>query len=89
MRPGKEGKDRSRRPGVVAKVEVVGSGIVKVDGALYETKPQHFGVEVKISLRVRSNRCYVMQPTMGFGMGILELSVRQSVHYDDRPRGTI
>ena len=60
VRPGEESKDGSRRPGIVAKVEVIGSGIVKVDGALYETKPQHFGIEVQISLRVRSNRCDVM-----------------------------
>ena len=60
MRPGEEGKDRPRRTGIVAKVEVVGSRIVKVDGAFDETKSQHLGIEVEIPLRIRSNRCYVM-----------------------------
>ncbi len=66
MRPGEEGQNGPRRAAVVAKVEVIRSGIVKVDGALDETKPQHFGVEVKIALRVGSNRCYVMQANDGF-----------------------
>ena len=61
MRPGKESKNRSRRAGVVAKVEVIGSGIVEVDGSFYKTKPQHFGVEFQIPLWVRSNRSYVME----------------------------
>ncbi len=69
MRPGEEGEDGSRRPGVVAKVEVVGPRIVKVDGAFDETKPQHFGVEVEIPLRVGSNRCYVMQADNRFWHG--------------------
>ena len=70
MRPGKEGKNGSRRPGIVSKVEVIGSRIVKVDGALYKTKPQHLGVEVEIALRVRSNRCDVMQADNGFWHGV-------------------
>ena len=66
MRPGEEGQDRPRRAAVVAKVKVIRSGIVKVDGAFDETKTQHFGVEVKIALRVGSNGCYVMQANDGF-----------------------
>src|SRR5271167_379686 len=42
MRPGEECKDRARRPGIISKVEVIGSRIVEVDGALYKTKPQNF-----------------------------------------------
>ena len=71
MGPGEEGEDGSRRAGIIAKVEVVGSGIVKVDGAFDETKPQHLGVEVKIALRVGSNRCYVMQANDGFWHDLL------------------
>ena len=66
MGPGKEGEDGSGRAGIIAKVEVVGSGIVKIDGAFDETKPQHFRVEVKIALRVGSNGGYVMQANDGF-----------------------
>ena len=66
MGPGEEGKDGPRGPGIVAKVEVVGPGIVKVDGALYEAEPQHFGIEIQIPLRVRSNRGDVVQANNGF-----------------------
>ena len=61
-----KGQDGPRRAAVVAKVKVIRSGIVKVDGAFDETKPQHFGVEVKIALRVGSNGCYMMQANDGF-----------------------
>src|ERR1700722_11510324 len=60
VRPREERKDRAWRPGIVSKVEVIGSGIVEVDGAFYETEPQHFGVEVEVPLRVGSNRGDVM-----------------------------
>ena len=66
MGPGKEREDSSGRAGIVTKVEVVGSGIIKIDGAFDETKSHHFRVEVKIALRVGSNGCYVMQANDGF-----------------------
>jgi hypothetical protein len=44
---------------------MVRSRIIKVEGALGESKPQNFGVEVKISLGIRSNRCYVMETDDG------------------------
>ena len=83
MRPGKEGQDCPRRAGIVAKIEVIGSGIVKVDGAFDETKPQHLGVEVKIPLRVGSNRCYVMQADDGFWHESprIECKTRLLAHY--------
>ncbi len=36
--PGEKGEDGSGRAGVVAEVEVVGSGVVEVDGALDEAQ---------------------------------------------------
>jgi hypothetical protein len=71
MGPRKEREDGSRRAGIVAKVEVISPGIVKIDGAFDETKPEHFGVEVKIPLWVGSNRCYVMQANDGFWHDLL------------------
>ena len=50
--PGEEGEDGAGRAGVVAEVEVVGAGVVEVDGALDEAEAEAFGVEVEIGLRV-------------------------------------
>jgi hypothetical protein len=50
--PGKEGEDGAGGAEVVAEVEVVGAGVVEVDGALDEAEAEDLGVEVEISLRV-------------------------------------
>ena len=39
-------------PSVIAEVEVVGAGVVEVDGALDEAEAEAFGVEVEVGLRV-------------------------------------
>ncbi len=50
--PGEEGEDGSGRAGVVAEVEVVGSGVVEVYGALDEAQAEDLGVEVEVALGV-------------------------------------
>jgi hypothetical protein len=49
--PGEEREDRSGLAGFVAVVEVVGAGIVEVDGLLDEPQPQRVRVEVEICAR--------------------------------------
>jgi hypothetical protein len=50
--PGEEGQDRGGRPGQVSVVEVVGAGIVEVDGLLNQPQAQDTGVEVDVFLGV-------------------------------------
>src|SRR5687768_14602828 len=61
LRPGEERHDAARRPLGVAKVEVIGAGIVEVDGQLHEPEPEDLRIEVEIALRVAGNRRDVMQ----------------------------
>src|SRR5690606_4118806 len=53
--PRKESKDRSRRSCFVAEVEVIGTGIIKVDGLLNESQSQDFRVESQVTFRVASD----------------------------------
>jgi hypothetical protein len=46
------GQDRPGRAGLVAEVQVVGVGLVEVDGLLDEPQAQHARVEVDVRLRV-------------------------------------
>ena len=50
--PGEEGEDGARGAEVVAEVEVVGAGVVEVDGALDEAEAEALGVEVEVGLGV-------------------------------------
>src|SRR5205807_3407064 len=52
----KKGEDRAGTPGLVAKVEMIGAGIVEVHGFLDEAKAQNRSVEVEIRLRINSDR---------------------------------
>src|SRR5687767_10921459 len=61
LRPGEECHDAARRPLGVAKVEVIGAGIVEVDGQLHEPKAEDLRVEVEIALRVAGDRRDVMK----------------------------
>jgi hypothetical protein len=65
MRPGKGGKDRSGRTDVVSEIEVVGAGIIEIDGSFYKTQAENFGVEVQIALWIRGNCGYVMESCDG------------------------
>src|SRR5688500_11392372 len=58
--PGEEGQDTSRGACCVAEVEVVGAGIVEVDGSLHEAESENPGVEVQISLGVARDRGHMM-----------------------------
>ncbi len=50
--PWEEGEDGAGGAEVVAEVEVVGAGVVEVDGALDEAEAEALGVEVEVRLRV-------------------------------------
>src|SRR5690606_39958685 len=50
--PGEKGKDGSRTPSFVPEVEMVGLGIVKIDGFFDQTKSKGLGVEVVITLGI-------------------------------------
>src|SRR5688572_23644020 len=61
LRPGEERQDAARRPLGVAKIEVIGAGIVEVDGQLHESEAEDLRVEVEIALRVAGDRRDVMK----------------------------
>ena len=72
---------RSREPtiyfGVVAEVEMVGSGIVEVDGALDEAQAEDLGVEIEVALGVGGDRGYVMESNDGLSMVVDLLSLNR------------
>src|SRR5487761_1853253 len=61
-RPGEEGENAPWRSKFVAKIEVIRTRIVEVYGSLDQPQPQHFGVKVQITLRVRGDRGNVVNP---------------------------
>ena len=67
MRPGEEGQDRAGPPGLVAVVEVVGAGIVEVDGLLDEPQAERPGVEVDVAAGVAGDRRDVVDAVLGHG----------------------
>src|SRR5580698_4695364 len=50
--PREEGQNGAGRSSVIAEIEMVGTGIVEVDGALDEAQAEDLGVEVEVSLGV-------------------------------------
>lgn len=58
--PWKEGHNAARSAFRVAEIEMVGGGIVEVDGTLDEPKAKYAGVEVEIALWVARYRRDVM-----------------------------
>ena len=54
--PREERHGGARRPGTVAVVEVVGSGIVEIHGLLDRTEPEEVRVEIHVPLRRPRNR---------------------------------
>jgi hypothetical protein len=54
--PREEGEDRAGRAGRVAEVEVVGAGVVEVDGLLDQAQAEDAGVEVDGALGVAADR---------------------------------
>ena len=59
--PRKEREDGSRRAGVIAKVEMIGSRIIEIDGAFDEAQAQNLCVKVQVPLRIRSDCSYVVK----------------------------
>jgi hypothetical protein len=53
--------DRSRRPNGVAKVKVISTGIVEVDGALDQPQSEQADVEVDIPLWITGDRRYMVK----------------------------
>ena len=64
--PGEEGQDGAGRSGVVAEVEVVGAGVVEVDGALDEAEAENLGVEIEVALGVGGDGGDVVKTDDGF-----------------------
>jgi len=74
VRPGEEGHDGAGGAGVVAEVEVVGAGVVEVDGALDQAETEDLGVEVQVALWVGGDGGDVVEAEDGFWHGIALLS---------------
>jgi hypothetical protein len=72
--PWEEGHDGAGGAGVVAEVEVVGAGIVEVDGALDQAEAEDLGVEVEVALRVRRDGGDMVEAEDGLWHGISFLS---------------
>ena len=60
VRPGEEGHDRPWTTPAVAVVEVIGLGIVEVDGLLDQPEPENARVEVHVALRLAGDGGYVV-----------------------------
>jgi len=68
--------DRGARPALlVAKVQVIGTGIVEVDRLLDETQPEHGRVEIDRPLRVERADCDVVQSFNGHRSRSVSFSV--------------
>ena len=57
--------DRARLAGLVAVVEVVGAGVVEVDGLLDEPEPERAGVELDVPARRARDRRDVVDAVLG------------------------
>ena len=66
MLPGEESQDRARRADLVAEVEMLGAGIVKIDGSLDQALSQQFVIEIYVGLGIASNGRYVVNALDGF-----------------------
>ncbi len=63
--PGEEGEDGAGGAEVVAEVEVVGAGVVEVDGALDEAEAEALGIEVEVGLGVGGDGSDVVETDDG------------------------
>ena len=62
LEPREKRQERSGRPQLIAEVEVVGAGIVEIDGALHQTQLEHLGVIVEIRLSIARQSRDMVQP---------------------------
>ena len=75
MGPGEEGEDGAGGAEVVAEVEVVGAGVVEVDGALDEAEAEDLGVEVEVGLGVGGDGGDVVKTDDGLsGHGVTSMT---------------
>ena len=51
--------------GLVAVIEMIGAGIVEVDGLLHEAQPERAGVEVEIAARRSRDRGDMVDAVLG------------------------
>src|SRR5262249_37494068 len=65
--PGGEGQDGAGSANLIAKVEVVGLGVVEVDGAFDQAETEDAGVEVQVVLRVAGDGGDVVNAQDGGG----------------------
>ncbi len=56
MVPREEGEDGAGRAGLIAIIEVIGAGIVEIDGLLHQPQAEGLGVELDIAARIAGNR---------------------------------
>src|SRR5688572_13949936 len=89
LRPGEERHDAARRSVGVAKVEVIGAGIVEVDGQLHEPEAEDLRVEIEIALRVAGDRRDVMKTEDLAHERIITPDLRASNAPEPRPRRTL
>ena len=66
---GEEGEDRAGPAAGVAEIEVVGAGIVEIDGELDQAEPEDAGVEIDAALGVGRDRGDVVDAGDGVGHG--------------------
>ena len=71
---GEEGEDRAGTAVRVAEIEVVGAGIVEIDGELDQAEPEDAGVEIDAALGVGRDRGDVVDAGDGVGHGGLRVS---------------
>jgi hypothetical protein len=64
MLPGEEGQDRTGLAGLVAVVEVIGAGVVEVDGLLDQAQPENAGVKVEVALGRAGDGGHVMDAVL-------------------------
>jgi hypothetical protein len=65
MLPREEGQDGARLAVLVAIIEMIGGGIVEIDGLLHQAKAKRPRVELHISRRFPGDRCDVMDARHG------------------------
>jgi hypothetical protein len=62
-RPGKEREQTPWTACRIAKIEVIGAGIVEVDRPLYQSEPEQTREEIQVTLRIARNGGDMMDAT--------------------------
>src|SRR5262245_13502899 len=60
MRPREECKNRAGMARLIAEIEMIGAGIVEIDGLLDESQNQYAGVDIKIAIRADVDRGHMI-----------------------------